>query len=62
MGTLSILNKVKAYYNKEGYSMSTNYKGRLLSTTGSTETAAYKSMKYLMSFVDFAEENKQRVF
>lgn len=59
MGISSILNKIKVYYNKDGYSMSVNYKGHPISATGSTEASVFKSIIYLMSFVDFAEVKKQ---
>lgn len=58
MGLKSILKKVKAYYNKDGYAISINYKGHPLSATGSTEDSVIKSLMNLMNFVDYMEAKK----
>jgi len=58
MSLVSIIKKIKAYYNKDGYVVSINYKGHPLSATGSTEESVIKSVLQLMSFVDFMEDKK----
>ena len=58
MGLKSILKKVKAYYNKDGYTISINYKGHPLSATGSTEESVVKSILKLMNLVDYMEDKK----
>jgi hypothetical protein len=58
MGIKSILKKVKAYYNKDGYAVSIEYKGHPLSATGSTEDSVIKSLMNLMNFVDYMEAKK----
>jgi len=46
------INNIKAYYNKDRYSASFNYKGYPISATGSTEVSVYKSISSIMAFVD----------
>jgi len=60
MSLVSIIKKIKAYYNKDGYVVSINYKGHPLSATGSTEESVIKSVLQLMTFVDFMEEKKSK--
>ena len=59
MGLTTIFKKIKAYYNKDAYVISITYKGQPISATGSTEASVFKSIIYLMSFVDIAEVKKQ---
>jgi len=49
---ISIINNIKAYYSKDKYSASLNYKGYPISATGSTEASVYKSISSIMAFVD----------
>jgi hypothetical protein len=58
MGLSSIFQKIKAYYNKDGYVVSINYKGHPISATGSTEDSVIKSILNLMNFIDFVEDKK----
>ena len=60
MGLTTILQKIKAYYNKDGYVISIIYKGHPISATGSTEESVHKSINHLMNFVDFMEEKKSQ--
>lgn len=55
-----ILKKIKAYYNKDGYAVSINYKGHPLSATGSTEESVIKSLLNLMNFIDYMEDKKNK--
>ncbi len=47
-----MIKNIRAYYNKDGYSASLNYKGYPISATGSTEASVYKSISSIMVFVD----------
>ncbi len=49
---ISMIKNIRAYYNKDGYSASLNYKGYPISATGSTEASVYKSISGIMAFVD----------
>jgi len=49
---ISMIKSIKAYYNKDEYSASLNYKGYPISATGSTEASVYKSISSIMAFVD----------
>lgn len=60
MSITSILQKAKAYYNKDGYVVSMNYKGHPISASGSTEDSVNKSIANIMAFVDYVEEKKQK--
>jgi len=60
MSIVSLLKKIKAYYNKDGYVISISYKGHPLSATGSTEESVIKSVLQLMKFVDFMEDKKSK--
>jgi len=58
MDLKSFYKKIKAYYNKDGYTISINYKGHPLSATGSSEESVVKSILKLMNLVDYVE-NKE---
>jgi len=58
MGLRTIFKRLKAYYNKDGYAITINYKGHPLSATGSTEESVTKSLLKLMNFVDYMENKK----
>ena len=60
MSITSILQQVKAYYNKDGFVVSMDYKGHPISATGSSEASVYKSIANIMAFVDYVEEKKQK--
>lgn len=60
MGLTTILKKIKAHYNKDGYVISITYKGNPISATGSTEESVHKSISHLMSFVDYMDEKKSQ--
>jgi len=55
---ISTINNIKAYYSKDRYTASFNYKGYPISATGSTEASVYKSISSIMAFVDIILANK----
>lgn len=55
---MTLIDKIKDYYNKDGISMSITYKGVPISVTDSSEEKVKKSMAKLMAFVDYMEEKK----
>lgn len=55
---MKFLNKLMAYYNKDGVMMSVTYKGFPMSASGSSEASVKKSIAQLMAFVDYVEKKK----
>lgn len=55
---MNFLNKLKAYYNKDGVMMLGTYKGFMMSASGSSEESVKKYMAQLMAFVDYVEKKK----
>lgn len=58
MAVMTLIKRIKDYYNKDGVSMSIIYKGIPITVSDNSEEKVQKSMAQLMKFVDFMEAKK----